>query len=295
MKKVIKLTESDLINIVKRVLEEQPDTKFDTPHNKEFMRKISKYKCLTPEFSHSVEYAISEGIEPFWVKYALGILGRESDFGKLMGKFGLKAAPEYIINKMSQVIPGFKEMIQWGMKKLKNKENWVPSMGVAQMTPDIAEKYNVNLEKLMTISGSLVAASKYLKDLYSDTEKYYNSNQPSKIIYNKQLIDNPSSSGNAALDAAIMSYNSGSSYYKKQYCKTNNVEYMAPCNSPNGQYQPFLKENPKFILKVDKTKVIKNYIPTLKTETDKKTHQYISNTGYLKEVVGYVNKFWCVK
>ena len=295
MKKIIKLTESDLMNIVKRVLEEQPDEKFDTPYNKELMRKKipQKYKCLTPEFSHSVEFAISEGIEPFWVKYALGILGRESDFGKIIGKYGKKAGFEYTINKMSKVIPGFKEMIQWGMKKFKNKDNWVPSMGVAQMTPDIAEKYNVNLEELMTISGSLVAASKYLKDLYSETEKYYNSNQPSKIIYNKQLMDNPSSSGNAALDAAIMSYNSGSSYYKIQYCKTNNVEYMGPCNSPNGQYQPFLKDNPKFILKVDKTQVIKNYIPTLKTKTGDNT--YISNMGYLKEVVGYSKKFECVK
>ena len=48
MKKVIKLTESDLMNIVKRVLEEQVMNSY-TPHNKEFMRKIlpQKYKCLT--------------------------------------------------------------------------------------------------------------------------------------------------------------------------------------------------------------------------------------------------------
>jgi hypothetical protein len=298
MKKVIKLKESDLIRIVKRVLEEQPDNKFDTPYNKELMKNANKplpqkYKCLTSELSHSVEYAISEGIEPFWAKYALGILGRESDFGNVMGKFGIKAVPEYTMNKFSEIIPGFKEALQWGAKKFFNKSNWVPSMGVAQMTPDIAKKYNVNLEQLMSVSGSLVAASKYLKKLYSETEKYYDSNQPSKIIYNKQLIDNPSSSGNAALDAAIMSYNLGSSKFKKQYCKTNNVEYMAPCNSPNGQYQPFPKDNPKLILKVDKSQVVKNYVPTIKTKTG--DNKYISNTGYLKEVVGYSKKFGCIK
>ena len=298
MKKVIKLTESDLINIVKRVLKEQPEEKFDTPYNKELMRNANKplpqkYKCLTPEFSHSVEYAISEGIEPFWTKYALGILGRESDFGNVMGKFGIKAVPEYTMNKMSELIPGFREVLQWGAKKFFNKSNWVPSMGVAQMTPDIAKKYNVNLEQLMSVSGSLVAASKYLKKLYNETTQYYDTNQPSKIIFNKQLINNPSSSGNAALDAAIMSYNLGSSKFKKQYCKTNNVEYMAPCDSPNGQYQPFPKDNPKFILKVDKTQVIKNYVPTIKTKTS--DNKYISNTGYLKEVVGYSNKFGCIK
>jgi hypothetical protein len=298
MKKIIKLKESDLINIIKRVLNEQPDSKFDTPYNKELMRKYNKplpqkYKCLTPELSHSVEYAISEGVELFWVKYALGILGRESDFGKVMGKFGIKAIPEYTMNKMSELIPGFKEALQWGAKKFFNKSNWVPSMGVAQMTPDIAKKYNVNLEQLMSVSGSLVAASKYLKKLYNETNKYYDSNQPSKIIYNKKLIDNPSSSGNAALDAAIMSYNLGSSKFKKQYCKTNNVEYMAPCNSPNGQYQPFPKDNPKLMLKVDKNQVVKNYVPTIKTKTE--DNKYISSTGYLKEVVGYSNKFGCVK
>lgn len=314
MKKVIKLTESDLLNIVKRVINEQSDEKFDTPYNKELMRNTNKalpqkYKCLTPEFSHSVEFAISEGIEPFWAKYALGILGRESDFGKVMGKFGVKAAPEYVMNKMSEIIPGFKGALQWGAKTFFNKSNWVPSMGVAQMTPDIAKKYNVNLEQLMTVSGSLVAASKYLKKLYSETEKYYDSNQPSKIIYNKQLIDNPSSSGNAALDAAIMSYNLGSSKFKKQYCKTNSSEYLAPCNSPNGLYQPFPKDNPNLKLKVDTTQVIKNYIPNIKTDTtgvvDKQLNKYVRDTptnvtnisslGYLKEVVGHSKKFECIK
>lgn len=298
MKKIVKVTESELVNIIKRVLKEQ--SVVGAPNMGTISKKSTgqkpisqKYKCLTPELSHSVEYAISEGIDPFWAKYALGILGRESDFGNVMGKFGVKAVPEYMMNKFSEIIPGFKDALQWGAKKFFNKSNWVPSMGVAQMTPDIAKKYNVNLEQLMSVSGSLVAASKYLKKLYDETKQYYDSNQPSKIIYNKQLIDNPSSSGNAALDAAIMSYNLGSSKFKKQYCKTNSVEYMAPCNSPNGQYQPFPKDKPKFILKVDKNQIVRNYVPTIKTKTG--DDKYISNTGYLKEVVGYSNKFGCVK
>lgn len=310
MKKIIKIKESDLVDIVKRVLSEQ--SVIGAPNYGVISKPKpiqQKYKCLTPEFSHSVEYAISEGIEPFFVKFALGILGRESDFGKVMGKFGLKAAPEYTMNKLSEIIPGFKDVLQWGAKKIFDKNNWVPSMGIAQMTPDIAKKYNVNLEQLMTVSGSLVAASKYLKKLYNETEKYYDSNQSSKIIYNKQLIDNPSSSGNAALDAAIMSYNLGSAKFKKQYCKTNNVEYMAPCNSPNGQYRPFPKDNPNYVLKVDNTQIIKNYIPNIKTDTtgvvDKQLNKYVRDTptnvtnisslGYLKEVIGYSKKFDCIK
>jgi hypothetical protein len=293
--RIVKLTESDLQQIVEKVIKEQTGpgiTSFGTtgvppkPLQK-------KFQCLTNELSAAAQYTLSHNVDPFFVKYALGIIGRESDFGKIMGKYGIKAAPEYIMNKVSEIIPGFKEILQWGVKKATGKENWVPSMGVAQMTPDIAKKYNVNLEDLMSVSGSLLAVSKHLIDLYNETKKFYDTNQSSKIIYNGKLIDNPSSSGNAALDAAIMSYNLGSAKFRKQYCKTNNPEFMAPCNSPNGTYQPYPKDNPNLKLKVDTRSVIKNYTPTIKTKTGE--NQFISNTGYLKEVVGYSNKFGCVK
>jgi hypothetical protein len=251
---------------------------------------------------------MASGIDLFYIKYALGVLGRESDYGKIFGKYGVKAAPEYVMNKISETNPEFKIIIQYIAKKF-GKDNWVPSMGVAQMTPDIAKKYGINLEDLMSLSGSLLAASKYLIDLYKELSSFFDANQPSKIIYNKQLINNPSSTGNAVLDATIMSYNLGSSKFKKSYCKTNSDEYMGPCNSPNGEFQPFPKDRPNFILKVDKTNVIKNYIPTIKTDTTGKVDkvlnkyirklpenvQYISNMGYLKEVVNNVKNFSCIK
>jgi len=295
MKKIVRLTESELVELIRKTIDEQTGPGITSFTNIDATVKPlpQKYNCTTPELSAAAQYTISHGVDPFYVKYAMGILGRESDFGKVMGKFGIKAVPEYVMNKMSEVIPGFKEVLQWGAKKVFNKDNWAPSMGVAQMTPDIAKKYNVNLEQLMSLSGSLLATSKYIIDLYKTTKSFYDTNQPSKIINNKQLIDNPSSTGNAALDVAIMSYNLGPSKFKKQYCKTNSLEYLAPCESPNGIYQPFPKDNPNLKLKVDKNQVIKNYVPTFKTKTG--DNQYISNTGYLKEVVGYVNKFGCVK
>jgi hypothetical protein len=294
MKKVIKLKESDLIDIIKRVLVEQSVA--GAPNGGVITQPSSlpqKFSCTTPELSAAAQYTISHGVDSFYVKYAMGILGRESDFGKVMGRFGVKAAPEYIMNKMSEVIPGFKSLLQWGAKKVFNKTNWVPSMGVSQMTPDIAKKYNVNLEQLMSVSGSLFATSNYLIDLYSETKNFYDTNQPSKIIYNKQLINNPSSTGNAALDAAIMSYNLGPTKFKKKYCKTNSSEYLASCDTPNGIYQPYPKDNPNLKLKVDKNQVVRNYVPTFKTKTD--DNKYISSTGYLKEVVGHANKFGCIK
>ena len=325
MKKIIKITESDLEMIISRILNEQKKqltsptaslTPSQSPskdltsittnvqsgtYNPTVDSKIQKpgwygpkpdFKCMTPDLSYAVQYVRGSGVDNFYIKYALGILGRESDFGEVMGKYGVKAAPEYIMNKMSEVIPGFKDLLQWGAKKITGKSNWVPSMGIAQMTPDVAKKYGVDLEDLMSVSGSLYAVSRYLIDLYKQLSSYYDTNKPSKIIYNKQLIDNPSSSGNAALDAAIMSYNLGPSKFTKTYCKTNSPEFMAPCNSPNGIFQPYPNDKPNFKLTVDKNQVIRNYTPTIKTDTGK--GQYISNTGYLKEVVGYANKFSCV-
>jgi len=293
--RIIKLTESDLQQIVEKVIKEQTGPGITSFNSTIIAPKPpqKKFQCLTNELSAAAQYTLSHNVDSFFVKYALGIIGRESDFGKIMGKYGIKAAPEYIMNKISEIIPGFKDILQWGVKKTTGKSNWVPSMGVAQMTPDIAKKYNVNLEDLMSVSGSLLAVSKHLIDLYNETKKFYDTNQSSKIIYNGKLIDNPSSSGNAALDAAIMSYNLGSAKFRKQYCKTNNPEFMAPCNSPNGIYQPYPKDNPNLKLKVDTNSVIKNYTPTIKTKTGE--NQFISNTGYLKEVVGYANKFGCVK
>jgi hypothetical protein len=295
--KIIKLTESDLELIVKKVLSEQDPMRTAVKTNQQVASSTQKlqkkFQCLDEEKSAAVQYAISQGANPFFVKYALGILGRESDFGQVMGKYGVKAAPEYVMNKMSEIVPGFKGLLQWGAKKVFDKENWVPSMGIAQMTPDIAKKYNVNLDQLMSLSGSLLAAAKHITDLYKELTKFYDPNQPSKIIYNKQLINNPSSTGNAVLDATIMSYNLGPAKFKKQYCTTNSVEYMAPCNSPNGIYLPFPNDKPNFKLKVNTNSVVKNYTPTIKTPTG--GNQYISNTGYLKEVAGYANTFGCIK
>lgn len=293
MPNIVRLTEQDLNNIIKRILSEQTGPGITSFSDYTPNPITQKFTCTTPEISAAAQYAIAHGVDPFYVKYGIGILGRESDFGKVMGKFGVKAVPEYVMNKMSELIPGFKQLLQWGAKKAMNKDNWVPSMGVAQMTPDIAKKYNINLEQLMTISGSLLGASKYIIDLYNELKSFYDTNQPSKIIYNKQLINNPSSTGNAALDAAIMSYNLGASKFKRQYCKTNSTEYLAPCNSVNGVYQPYPKDNPNLKLKVDKNQIVKNYIPTFKTKTG--DGKYISNTGYLKEVLGYVNKLNCIK
>jgi hypothetical protein len=82
---------------------------------------------------------------------------------------------------------------------------------------------------------------------------------------------------------------------------------MAPCNSPNEEYLPYPNDRPNYKLKVNPNNTIKNYVPNIKTDTtglvdkglnkfrDEPQTNYISSLGYLKEVVGYANKFECVK
>lgn len=250
-----------------------------------------EFKCLNDtNLSQAVSVAINdEKLNPLFVKYALGILGRESDFGSLGGwsgpsRYAIKAGPEYIMNKLRQN-DTIKYILDWGAKKIFDKDSWVPSMGIAQMTPDLAEKFGVDLEGLMTTSGSLIAASYYLKDLYNSLKNYDN-NQPSKILRNGKLITPEYSTGNARLDAAIMSYNSGNKYYLLKYCKTDNPNLMAPCSQAGKDYRPDKKNYPDLVLKVTSEEV-KNYLPNLKTGK-------LSSTGYLKEVTERAKNYDCI-
>lgn len=251
----------------------------------------SKYTCAE-SFGTAVETAIEvEKIPPIFVRTALAVLGRESNYGalqrdsllRLPSRYAVKAAPEYVYNLLTknEKIAGVLGNI---MKKLKGKENWVPSMGIAQMTPDVAEKYGVNLNELMTKTGSLVAAASYLKDIYAQLG-HYDENKPSVIKQYSGFINNPSSTRNARLDATIISYNLGSSKLKNRYCVTNDPKLLAPCSSK--QYKPYPSSNPSLILTVDQSRWIKNYLPNFKTGK-------ITSHGYLKEVSENMRKFTCI-
>jgi hypothetical protein len=244
-----------------------------------------KYPCLGPILSSSVEYVLSKKLNIFFIKYGLGILKRESDFGSSR-KYFSKAPFEYMMNKLSEYSPEFKSALQKTMQVFHNKQNWVPSMGVSQMKPEIAKRFGVDIEELMTIPGSLFATTKYLMELYNINKKYYSTTQPSVINVNGKIVTNPNSTGNAALDVSIVSYNMGYEKYNKWFCKTNNSKYLAPCDSPNGLYKPY-DSKPKFILKVDKNSVVKNYFPYY-------IFQKLTSFGYLKEVNNFVKSKNCL-
>ena len=88
MAKIIKLTESDLERIVKRVIKEQ--SVIGAP-NYGAMKGKSKpspsvspslLPCVPTAFKLSVQNFIKKNYNKTFLKAALGIIGRESDFGE---------------------------------------------------------------------------------------------------------------------------------------------------------------------------------------------------------------------
>ena len=95
MKKIIKLTESDLIRIVQRVLEEQSvvgalkDAAERLTPNMGMTNKpqttpkpTQSLSCVPLAFQLAVDKLIKEGYNKTILKVSLGIIGRESDFGE---------------------------------------------------------------------------------------------------------------------------------------------------------------------------------------------------------------------
>ena len=260
--------------------------------------RSQKYSCLpNDELRKATEIAIGiHKIEPLFVRYAIGILGRESDYGRLLNgnlptAYAAKAGFEFIYNSLPDTNP-IKIGIEKVMKKVKGSDNWVPSMGIAQMTPDVAKKYGIDYKELMTMSGSLVAASEYLRSLYKELAPYYSISGPTNILMNGKIQPNPSSSGNARLDAAISAYNLGTPKLAKQWCQTSDQNYCAPCGSSEYEYLPKPKEQPDLKLKVYPTKKVPNYLPNLVTPTS--AGHKITSHGYVKEVVTRAREFGCV-
>jgi hypothetical protein len=335
MSKIIKLTESDVINLIKKVIKEQNKDPFvydkrqltadadstrvniqaydpksgrvqTIPSSSE--RKVytkpmpnldlSVYSCApSKEYQLAVYEAIKvKRIDPIFVKYGLGILGRESDYGKIVGnswgsigkylpsKYAIKTPFEIAYNALPDTSK-VKILIKWGLSKYKEittgsslSASWVPSMGINQMTPDVAKKYGVSMWQLLGSTGALIATSEYLKSLYNELTNY-DSNQPSIINENGKDIVNPNSTGNARLDAAITSYNLGSKKFKKNFCQSNDSEKKSKglkttCESPDAV----------------PNSLIKNYLPKYDTKTSEGT---ITSHGYLKEVVNNGKKFNC--
>jgi hypothetical protein len=63
MKKTIRLTEQDLVRLVKKIIKEQPDEKFDTPYNKELMRNSQNLQKNTANINKPSNFKAEANVE----------------------------------------------------------------------------------------------------------------------------------------------------------------------------------------------------------------------------------------
>lgn len=255
MKKIVRLTESELNILIKKVIKEQigfdrfkPKQKTNLFYDKiEILKK--KYPCIPQAFIPAVHNLIKKGYNKFLLKIALGVIGRESSFGS-----GLRY----------NILEPFKELTHFFSDT---------SIGFAQMTKETIKSLKIK-ENVLTIEGALIAVYTYIKKAIEIAKKNGYS-ESSKSVNMK-----PSNSINAVLDIAVASYNLGFHQITK-YCETSNPKIKKPC-SDAGKTIDNVKVTSKWV---------KNYLPNYNTKRWDKID--ITSHGYVTEVANKVKKINC--
>ena len=322
MKRVIKLTESDLEQIIKKVISEQSrydlvnfnqTPKVTKPSEKKPIKTLS---CVPSNLSVFVSYVINNSqmlmknmnidykTLILLTKVSIGIIGRETKFGTIQTKGDV--ASEMLRGA------GAGSLVDWGMKvyrELGGKEK-SQSLGLGQFRPEAWAEYG--LDKLVgDYNESFDVISQGLAVLYTLSSRYKTAlnnkltTSPSvnPILSQYGVVDNINGTGNHALDMAILSHNMPIDKTLFAYCKTNHPLYAAPCSKT--VYSPFEKKesfnpnspllqkvkDPKLKqfpgqLTVKRTEVIPNFFPNLKGPQH-------SAIGYVEEVSKYIKIYTC--
>jgi hypothetical protein len=281
MAKIIRLTESDLEMIVKKVIKEQ--SVVGAPNYGTLPGKSkpgpsvspSLLPCVPTAFKLSVQNFIKKNYNKTFLKTALGIIGRESDFGES--------------NRFKFTAP---------LKALWAGLGGQTSVGYAQIKPETAEKYGIKVKDLELASGSVDAAYKIIQDNYKIALKVGYTEQPS--------VNLKDGTGNSALDIAIAAYNLGASKITR-YCKTSNPKINRPCSlagktikeqdgsielAMNRRNQEQLKQAGNNRPSITVTnQYVPNYIPNFKTE--RWDGVKISSHGYISEVAQRIKTYTC--
>ena len=216
------------------------------------------------------------------LKYAVGILGRETDYG--LGSIQDK------ISLVTRNLPGG----SWVMDAFEGLYGQGLSLGPAQFTPGAWEEYGLDdkvgdYDNVGKLFESLLGAFYRISMDYKLAVKKGLGEIPSinPIAVKQGKIKSIDGTGNISMDLAIIAHNMGQDKITK-YCKTNNPNYNAPCDSPNGLYKPF---KDKAALKVKTKEWVPGYFPNLGF---KKGEGTLTSIGYLEEVVERANRVTCL-
>lgn len=263
------ITESQLSILTKNIIEEQSSVVSKVPTK--VIQNINKLECVPLLFRPAVLELKNKNYNPLFLKTALGIIGRESDFGSS--------------DRYSYLNP---------LKSLWGYVGGQTSIGYGQIKPETAKEFGLDIDDLNTAVGAL-------KGVYSIVVKNYNLARSTG--YNAAPTSNfKDGTGNAALDMAIAAFNAGPQKIVK-YCETNDPNVKRNCKyagqlveqgfggaagivgTPNSTIQP---GKTKYTVT---DKLVQNYLPNFKTSrwdgVDISTH------GYVKEVAQTIKKLNC--
>lgn len=263
-KKIIKLTESELYEIVNNIIKEQkpdhlmpgqPDNPSNvdgivTKYRSDLKKSMTIYKCVPNQFAYPMMLLLDKGYNKMWLKCGLGIIGRESSFAS-----------------------GGRYAVTNSLKKIANIVGYDSSLGPAQMKGSTAEDLGIDPDDLFTDIGALDAAYRLIKRNFNLARSKGYTQEPSNL--------GSEGTGNATLDIAIASYNGGASYMGP-WCESTD-----PKRKEKG-YKDKCNKIPK-----DKQIIVKNYVPNYKTERWDGVN--INTHGYVIEVAGWIRKMTCIR
>lgn len=270
MKKIVKITESDLEVIVRSVLEQNLQQRYSLDPSKapsdylgrggQFEKKLKSDRavqlqpyetCVPKRLIVFIRYVMKNkqslmkqlGVDEktlmLMVKGAIGIIGRETQYGEVT-EFSDDVS-EFLRDKGLGGLVDFGIGVQNLARGTKNTQ----SLGLAQFTPETWKKYGLD-KSIGDFDSSFDSIKQGLASLFRlnmDYKRAINAglNQQAAsrnpILEKNGVITKINGSGNHAFDVAIVSHNMTPEKLLTKYCTTNNPLWAAPCNLT--EYQPF--------------------------------------------------------
>ena len=310
--KIIKLTESDLEKIVKRVLVEQTKGNLPaatlTPSQPQksslqptMNTKSGTYNSTTktsnsdPSFNELVNILFNARNVSWDEGVAKTLFNRKSDIEELAralikwskknGGYDpklFKAIVTFIFRESKgsslQVFYNPAEILG----RIHNFFGGNHSQGYGSFQPNTAKKYGIDMSKQYELDGSLDALYKMTNVNYQNAKKFY-SGPTITVSENKKNKEIPAIGGDAALHLTIGAHNAGEGIID-QWCETNIPGIANKCSE--AKRLPYEDSRPDIVAVTDKTKRIKNYFPNI-GKGDKNTYTYMPQ--FVKVYQGLAN------
>lgn len=263
----------------------------------ELKKLLIKYSCVPYNMVALVLYVlrnkeilmkklqVSEPVLIFATKLAIGIMGRETDFGQ-NSEFTDDAA----IFLRQNGLGGLADLGQDIYNFVKGT-NSVQSLGPAQFTKETWKDYGFQDtigdfdRSFNTVSQGIATVFRLIYD-YREALSNGSGTGPSEnpIAVKQGKITNIQGTGNNTWDLSIVAHNRGKAILGS-YCQTNNPDFACRCNK--NTCQPYPKSRKDFVLNVFTDKKIPNYFPNLGSGNGPKS------IGYLEEVVKSIQGYNC--